>query len=89
MIYEKLTPLEYLEFVAGLWRIDPATAEARARELIGWLGLGPHADERCQGFSRGMRQKVALAMGPDAGSVSVKISTRQKRNAEPHVPCRG
>ena len=26
-----------------------------------WLGLGPHADERCEGFSRGMRQKVALA----------------------------
>ena len=61
MIYEKLTPYEYLEFVAGLWRIEPATAEARARELIGWLGLEPHAHERCEGFSRGMRQKVALA----------------------------
>ena len=61
MIYEKLTPYEYLEFVAGLWRIEPAAAEARARELIGWLGLEPHAHERCEGFSKGMRQKVALA----------------------------
>ncbi|HEV2630125.1 MAG TPA: ABC transporter ATP-binding protein [Pseudolabrys sp.] len=61
MIYDKLTPFEYLEFVAGLWRIDAATAEARARELIDWLGLGPHAQERCEGFSKGMRQKVALA----------------------------
>ncbi|HET7803770.1 MAG TPA: ABC transporter ATP-binding protein [Pseudolabrys sp.] len=61
MIYDKLTPYEYLEFVAGLWRIDPAAAQARARELIGWLGLEPHAHERCEGFSRGMRQKVALA----------------------------
>ena len=61
MIYDKLTPYEYLEFVAGLWRIEPATAEARARELIGWLGLEPHAHERCEGFSKGMRQKVALA----------------------------
>jgi len=61
MIYDKLTPYEYLEFVAGLWRIDPAAAQARARELIGWLGLDPHAHERCEGFSRGMRQKVALA----------------------------
>ncbi len=61
MIYDKLTPFEYLEFVAGLWSIDAATAEARARGLIDWLGLGPHAHERCQGFSRGMRQKVALA----------------------------
>lgn len=61
MIYDKLTPYEYLEFVAGLWRVPPQTAEARARELIGWLGLAPHAQERCEGFSKGMRQKVALA----------------------------
>ena len=61
MIYDKLTPLEYLEFVAGLWGIDATEAEHNARELIDWLGLGPHADERCEGFSRGMRQKVALA----------------------------
>src|SRR5262249_5378428 len=61
MIYDKLTPFEYLEFVAGLWGIEPAAAEANARELLDWLGLAPHADERCEGFSRGMRQKVALA----------------------------
>ena len=61
MIYDKLTPFEYLEFVAGLWRIDARTGEARARELIDWLALGPHAHERCEGFSKGMRQKVALA----------------------------
>ena len=61
MIYDKLTPFEYLEFVAGLWSMDAGTAEARARELIEWLGLAPHAHERCQSFSKGMRQKVALA----------------------------
>jgi ABC-2 type transport system ATP-binding protein len=61
MIYDKLTPFEYLEFVAGLWSMDAAVAEARARELIEWLGLAPHAHERCQSFSKGMRQKVALA----------------------------
>jgi ABC-2 type transport system ATP-binding protein len=61
MIYEKLTPLEYLEFVAGLWGVAPALAEKRARDLIEWLGLGPNAYERCEGFSKGMRQKVALA----------------------------
>ena len=61
MIYDKLTPTEYLEFVAGLWGIEPKLAETRSNELIGWLGLGPHANERCEGFSKGMRQKVALA----------------------------
>ncbi|MCG8695487.1 MAG: ABC transporter ATP-binding protein [Minwuiales bacterium] len=61
MIYDRLSPFEYLEFVAGLWGIDATAAEAQARHLIDWLGLEPHAHERCQGFSKGMRQKVALA----------------------------
>ncbi len=61
MIYDKLSPLEYLEFVAGLWGVDAPLAQARAGDLLDWLGLAPHADERCGGFSKGMRQKVALA----------------------------
>jgi ABC-2 type transport system ATP-binding protein len=61
MIYDKLTPYEYLEFVAGLWGIDAAEAERRARGLIEWLGLAANAQERCESFSKGMRQKVALA----------------------------
>ena len=61
MIYDKLTPREYLEFVAGLWSVEPSLAAARASELLDWLDLAPHADERCEGFSKGMRQKVALA----------------------------
>jgi ABC-2 type transport system ATP-binding protein len=61
MIYDKLTPYEYLEFVAGLWRIDAGTAQAHATELLSWLGLEAQAHERCEGFSKGMRQKVALA----------------------------
>jgi ABC-2 type transport system ATP-binding protein len=61
MIYDKLTPLEYLEFVAGLWGCDPARSERSARDLLKSLGLEAHQHERCEGFSKGMRQKVALA----------------------------
>ncbi len=61
MIYDRLTPREYLYFVAGLWGIDRVAADAKARDLLGRLGLAPHADERCEGLSKGMRQKVALA----------------------------
>ena len=61
MIYDKLTPLEYLEFVAGLWGIDPKTSQTSAHELLVSLGLAAHLHERCEGFSKGMRQKVALA----------------------------
>ncbi|UGV27719.1 ABC transporter ATP-binding protein [Rhodopseudomonas boonkerdii] len=61
MIYDKLTPLEYLEFIAGLWGCDAASADAAAHELLTSLGLAAHMHERCEGFSKGMRQKVALA----------------------------
>ena len=61
LIYEKLTPLEYLEFVAGLWGIAPSVAEPTARDLLASLGLEANLHERCEGFSKGMRQKVALA----------------------------
>ena len=61
MIYDKLSPMEYLELVAGLWGVAAESAQARARELLGWLGLEDHGDSRCEGFSKGMKQKVALA----------------------------
>src|ERR1700761_17465 len=61
MIYDKLTPLEYLAFVAGLWGIDPRISKACARNLLISLGLEPHLHERCEGFSKGMRQKAARA----------------------------
>ena len=61
MIYDKLTPMEYLAFVAGLWSVPPILAQSRAADLIDWLGLNPQKNTRCEGFSRGMKQKVALA----------------------------
>jgi len=61
MLYDKLTPLEYLEFVAGLWSVDPVLAGNRAEELLRWLDLWDNRDQRCESFSRGMKQKVALS----------------------------
>ena len=61
MLYGKLKPTEYLEFVAGLWGVDAAAAEPRARQLLDWLDLSKHAHELTEGFSRGMKQKLALA----------------------------
>jgi ABC-2 type transport system ATP-binding protein len=61
MLYDKLTPSEYLGFVAGLWRIPPAEAAPEAERLLRWLELWDSRDTRCEGFSRGMKQKLALA----------------------------
>ena len=61
MLYDKLTPSEYLAFVAGLWRANPVEAADEAERLLRWLELWEVRDTRCEGFSRGMKQKVALA----------------------------
>ena len=61
MIYDKLSPLEYLEFVAGLWGVERERAERNAEDLLEVLELSAHRHARCEGFSRGMKQKVALA----------------------------
>jgi ABC-2 type transport system ATP-binding protein len=61
MLYDKLSPLEYLEFIAGLWQIEPRRARAQAQFLLEALELWQHRHERCEDFSRGMKQKAALA----------------------------
>jgi ABC-2 type transport system ATP-binding protein len=61
LVYDKLTAVEYLEFVAGLWSLDAELAARRAEELLRWLELWPQARQRAETYSRGMRQKLALA----------------------------
>ncbi|HQU01186.1 MAG TPA: ABC transporter ATP-binding protein, partial [Acetobacteraceae bacterium] len=61
MLYDALTPLEYLEFVAGLWGIDARIAQARAEILLNELDLWGQRDQRCGSFSRGMKQRACLA----------------------------
>ena len=95
LIYDRLTPFEYLEFVAGLWGMDYLTATQEAEKIIDYLALTPYAHDQCQGLSKGMRQKVALAgalihrprliildeplTGLDAGSARQVKSVLQER----------
>jgi ABC-2 type transport system ATP-binding protein len=61
LLYDKLTAWEYLEFVAGLWGVDAKTAAERAETLLKLLGLWDNRNDRCETFSRGMKQKAVLA----------------------------
>jgi ABC-2 type transport system ATP-binding protein len=61
MLYDRLTPMEYLEFVAGLWGVEAKLARTRAEDLLKWMGLWDQRAQRCESFSRGMKQKAALA----------------------------
>ncbi|HWE47623.1 MAG TPA: ABC transporter ATP-binding protein [Caulobacteraceae bacterium] len=61
LLYDKLTPVEYLDFVAGLWGVDPKVGRKRTEDLLKWLDLWDQRQQRCEGFSRGMKQKTSLA----------------------------
>ena len=61
MLYGKLRPLEQLEFVAALWTMPGAAAQPRAEQLLRTLGLWQKRDDYIESFSRGMKQKMALA----------------------------
>ncbi|GGM09230.1 ABC transporter ATP-binding protein [Deinococcus aerophilus] len=61
LLYGKLSAPEYLEFVAGLWGLSAAEAAPEAERLLRWLNLWDHRTQRTEGFSRGMKQKLALA----------------------------
>lgn len=61
LLYGKLRPMEYLEFVAGLWGITAKRAEPHARELLKQFNLWDVRNDLSETFSRGMKQKLALA----------------------------
>jgi len=60
-LYDRLTPREHLRYFGQLHRLNGAGLERRIEALIAALDMGAYADRRCAVFSRGMKQKVALA----------------------------
>lgn len=58
-----LTGRENLAYFAALHGLDAATARRRVTDLLERLGLTEAADRRFSSYSRGMRQRLALARG--------------------------
>jgi ABC-2 type transport system ATP-binding protein len=58
MLYDKLTALVYLDFVAGLWGVEPDGARGPGRGAAALAGLWDARNQRCESFSRGMKQKA-------------------------------
>jgi ABC-type multidrug transport system ATPase subunit len=59
--YDDLTLWEHLEYVARLHGVE--TWEQTAADLLGHLGLYERADDMPNRFSRGLKQKSAIALG--------------------------
>lgn len=59
-LYAKLTALEYLRFIARLYRVPSDKADARIQHLLEMFDLSDSSGTRLEGFSHGMQQKVAI-----------------------------
>ena len=60
-LYERLTAWDNLEFFGRIWRIPPEVRADRIRELLDHVGLWERRKEAVGGWSRGMKQKLAVA----------------------------
>ena len=59
-LYERMSAEENLEFYARVWRMDPPERRDRIREVLTGIGLWERREDLVEGWSRGMRQKLAL-----------------------------
>jgi ABC-2 type transport system ATP-binding protein len=60
-LYMRMLAWEYLDFFGQLYKLDILTRQKRARRLLENFGLWEHRNRRIGQFSRGMKQKLALA----------------------------
>ncbi|HEY8287296.1 MAG TPA: ABC transporter ATP-binding protein [Chloroflexota bacterium] len=60
-LYERMTTGAYLDFFGAMYGMPAPARVRRVEELIGFFELADHRTERMAGFSKGMKQKVALA----------------------------
>jgi ABC-2 type transport system ATP-binding protein len=62
-VYGDLSAWENLIFTANLYQIGKRQAEEKAEELLKTFKLYNRKDDKAKGFSKGMRRRLAIAMG--------------------------
>lgn len=60
-LYERLSAADNLEYYARIWRLSEADRRVRIRELLEHFGLWDRRAEPAGRWSRGMKQKLAVA----------------------------
>jgi ABC-2 type transport system ATP-binding protein len=60
-LYDKLTGLEFLVFVGGLYGISRRTSAERAAALLDRFGLTDWTDALVESYSHGMKQRLVFA----------------------------
>lgn len=60
-LYMRMTGAEYLEFFGKVYGLDAETRRSRSDYLLDYFGLAEAANRRSGEYSKGMKQKLALA----------------------------
>lgn len=60
-LYVRMTGMEYLDFFGKVYRLNPSQRSTRIDHLLEYFGLEDAAYKRVGEYSKGMRQKLALA----------------------------
>jgi ABC-2 type transport system ATP-binding protein len=60
-LYARMNAEEYLDYFGQIYDLDALTRRKRGRELLEYFGLAEAARRRTGEYSKGMRQKLALA----------------------------
>lgn len=60
-LYDRLTARENLEYFASLYGLGKHETKVRIENLTKMFGMRDYLDRKVGGFSKGMRQKVAIA----------------------------
>ncbi|PVX26687.1 MAG: 3-dehydroquinate dehydratase [Candidatus Bathyarchaeum sp.] len=59
-LYDFLTGLEYLDFIADVYGLDTKTKKTRIDEYLNAFDLENRENEMISGYSHGMQQKIAI-----------------------------
>ncbi len=60
-LYMRMTGVEYLDFFGKVYRLDADGRKSRSDYLLDYFGLAQASSHRIGEYSKGMRQKLALA----------------------------
>lgn len=59
-IYDYVSGIQYLRFVADMYGVDPRLARERVHKYADLFGLTSKLNMRCSDYSHGMKQKIAI-----------------------------
>ncbi|MBP7948430.1 MAG: ABC transporter ATP-binding protein [Verrucomicrobiales bacterium] len=61
VFYDKLTALEFMEFIADIFQVERQQARRKTGALFEQFALGSYAREQIENLSHGTRQRLAIA----------------------------